>query len=239
VHAGGKVGYVPRHPNDVKGKPPINLKNGIIFPPAKAGEPLRHVKWDPSEKVKILEKSPKELHGEIGTHLLSAAAPKIQAHLVAETMRSESGAAIHHANPQIVYEYKTQRFLLSDASTTSTKFKEVAVGGITSRGEVSSFADGRSSRYAEAIARNEGLTSYAGVGRISGSNLSGSSHSNGERTSVSNSSGSTHGGGERSTGSNSSGGSSSHASSASNSGSSSAGSSAASSSSGASRGRPN
>src|SRR5882672_5307214 len=43
VRAGGKVGIVPRHPDDVKGKPPINLKYGILVPPAKPGELVRRI----------------------------------------------------------------------------------------------------------------------------------------------------------------------------------------------------
>jgi hypothetical protein len=205
VKTGGKLGFVPAHPNDVKGKPPLNLKHGIFVPPAKPGEPFQRVDWDPPQKLKVLEKAPKEFQGGSAPHLAAASAPKIEAHLMQEKVSAKSPAAASPGNPRITYDYKSKQFLLAENSTGGAKSKGVPVGGITAQGGVSSFADGHSTKYEGEIARSGVATAYTGA-RSSGS-YSGSSNSGGSRSS-----------GSYSSGGNSSGGSSSHASSGSSSG---------------------
>jgi hypothetical protein len=237
VRVGGNVGFVPAHPKDEAGKPPVNLKHGIFVPPAKTGEPLQHVVWDASQKVKILEKAPKEFQGAHAAHLSAASAPNIKAHLVAEATRPKSLAAANHGNPEIAYNYKSQKFMLSDHSAGGGKSKSVAVGGISSHGSVSSFAGEHSGKYAGEVGRSGVLSAYAGSGRGFGGSSSGSSYSGGSHGSGSFSGGG-HSSGSSSSGSGSSGGSSSHSSGGGGgwSGGSSGGSSGASSSGGSSGG---
>lgn len=207
VRVNGKVGFVPAHPKDEAGKPPVNLKHGIFVPPAKTGEQLQHVDWDASQKVKILEKAPKEFQGAHAAHLSAASAPNIKAHLVAEATRPKSLAAANHGNPEIAYNYKSQKFMMSEHSAGGTKSKSVAVGGISSRGAVSSFAGDHSGKYAGEVGRSGVLSAYAGSGRSFGGSSSGSSYSGGGHGSGSYSGGG-HSSGSSSSGSGSSGGSS-------------------------------
>jgi hypothetical protein len=236
VRVNGKLGFVPRHPNDVKGKPPVNLKNGIIIPPAKTGEPTQHLAWDPSQRVKFLDKTPKEFHSVSTPHLPSAPAPKIQAHLMQEATHTKSLAADSH----IVYDYKSHNFIMPANASAGAKSKEVAIGGITSHGGVRSFADGRSGHYAESFGHTSAAASYSGGGHNSGSS-SGGGHGSGSYSSSSSyshgggGSGSSYSGGGGSSGSHSSGGGGSSASASSASSSSS---SSSSSSGGSSHGRP-
>jgi hypothetical protein len=230
VRAGNKVGLVPRHPNDVKGKPPINLKNGIVLPPAKPGEPVQRVAVDSREKIKILDKAPREFERESVVHAVPASAPEIRGHLMQ--------AAANRADPHIVYDYKSQKFMMPASAVAGAKVKEVPVGGISSNGKVGSFADGRSNHYAQSFGRTGAAAAYNGGGHNSGSY-------SGAKGSGSYSSSSSYSGGGNS-GSHSSGasssGSSSHSSGSSGGGggsaSSSSSSSSASSSGGGSRGRP-
>jgi FecR-like protein len=236
VRVGGKVGFVPAHPKDEAGKPPVNLKHGIFVPPAKTGEPLQHVDWDASQKVKILEKAPKEFQRATEARLSAASAPNIKAHLVAEASRPKSLSAANRGNPEIAYNYKSQKFMLSEHSAGGAKSKSVAVGGISSHGSVSSFAGEHSGKYAGEVGRSGVLSAYAGSGRGFGGYSSGSSYSGGSHSSGSYSGGG-HSSGSSSSGSGSSGGSSSHSSGGGGwSGGSSGGSSGASSSGGSSGG---
>jgi hypothetical protein len=207
VRVAGKVGFVPAHPKDEAGKPPVNLKHGIFIPPAKAGARLEHVDWDPSQKIKTLEKAPKEFQGAHTVHLPAASAPNIKAHLVAEATRPKFLAAANHGNPVIAYNYKSQKFMMSEHSAGSAKSKSVAVAGITSRGAVSSFAGEHSGKYAGEVGRSGVLSAYAGSGRGFGGSSSGSSYSGGGHGSGSYSGGG-RGLGSSSSGSGSSGGSS-------------------------------
>ncbi|HEY6264940.1 MAG TPA: hypothetical protein VIW93_09065, partial [Candidatus Acidoferrum sp.] len=132
VKAGGKLGFVPAHPNDVKGKPPLNLKHGIFVPPATPGEPFQRVNSDPSQKVKLLEKAPKEFQGGSAPHLAAASAPKIEAHLMQEKISAKSPAAASPGIPRITHDYESKQFLLAEHSAGGAKSKGVTLGGITS-----------------------------------------------------------------------------------------------------------
>ena len=240
VRVAGKVGFVPRHPKDVKGKPPLNLKHGIILSPVTPGEPVRRIAVDSTQKLKVLDKTPREFQRDFATRPLPVSAPEIRAHLMQEATRGHSTIAANHADSHIVYDYKSQKFMMPAVAVAGAKSREVPVGGIASNGRVASFADGHSGRYADSFGRTSAAASYNGGGHKSGASYGGG------RSSGSYSSGSSYSGGggyPASHSSSSSGGSSSHSSGGSSGGgsvssSSSASSSSASSSGGGSRGRP-
>jgi hypothetical protein len=238
VRVGDKVGFVPRHPNDVKGKPPLNLKHGIILPPIKPGEPVRHVAVESTQRVKVLDKAPREFQRDFVARLLPVSAPQIRAHLMQEATRGQSTAAANNADSHIVYDYKSQKFMMPASTGVGVKGREVAVGGIAPNGRVASFADGHSGHYANSFGHTSAAASYNGGGHNSGSSYAGG------RGSGSYSSGSSYSGGGGYSGSHSagsSGGSSSHSSGGSSSGgsvSSSSSSSSSPSSGGGSRGKP-
>lgn len=242
VRVGNKVGLVPAHPNDVKGKPPINLKEGIIMPPLKPGDHVERVTVWPSQKVTVMDKAPTEFRDQAVHEALRVAAPEIHAHLVQEATRDNSLALSARAASSITYDYKSHHFVMPASAVAGTKSasREVAVGGIDSRGRIGSFADGHSSTYAQFFARSEAAGSYRG-GSFSapgsyggyGSGYSGGGHGSGYSGSYSggsHSSGSSYGGG--SSHSSSGGGGSSGSSSSSSSSSSST------SSGGGSHGKP-
>jgi hypothetical protein len=222
VRMGKKVGFVPPHPNDVKGKPPINLKEGMLIAPSKPGEPIERMALEPSQKVTVLDKAPREVQSEPVNPALRVSAPEIHAHLLQEAFPSRSLSLSARAVPQITYDYRSHHFLTPASAGAGGKSKAVPVGGIDSHGKIGSFADGRSGGYAHSFARSEAVTSYRGA---YGSSYSGGGHNSGY------SSGS-YSSGSHSSGSGSYGGGSSHSS------SSSSASSSTSSSGGGSHGRP-
>jgi hypothetical protein len=178
VRVGDKVGFVPRHPDDLPGKQPINLKNGIILPPIKPGDTVQRIAWDPSQKLTFLDKPPKEFERELARHSAPAAAPQIRAHLMQEARPGYSLTAANHAIPPIMYDYRTQQFKMPAAAAGSAKGKEVAVAGIASNGKIESFASGGSGRYADSLGRSTAAASYSGGGNY-GSHSSGSGSSGG------------------------------------------------------------
>src|SRR5260370_36250769 len=123
-----------------------------------------------------------------------------------DATRSQSIIAANRAAPLIVYDYKSQKFMMSASAVAGAKSREVPVGGIASNGRVASFADGHSGRYADSFGRTSAAASYNGGGHNSGASYGGG------RGSGSYSSGSSYSGGggySASPSSNSSGGSSS------------------------------
>lgn len=245
VRVGDRVGFVLAHPKDVKGKPPINLKEGIVIPPSRPGERIERVALEPAQKVTVLDKTPHEFRSESFNQAPHVPAPEIRAHLLQETVREGSVSLSAHAAPPITYDYKSHHFLMpASPGETKSASKEVSVGGIDSHGRVGSFADGHSSAYAQSFARSEAAASYhGGSDSSSGHGGYGSGYSGGGHGSSSGS----YSGGSHSSGSGSYSGGSSHSSgggggwsSGASSGSSGGGSSSSSSSSsgGGSRGKP-
>jgi hypothetical protein len=173
VLVGNKVGFVPSHPDDVKGKAPINLKNGIILVPTKSGEAAQRMAWDPAQKLTYLDKSPRDMQREFSPRSIAVAAPLIRAHLADETSRALTLSAANHAVPPITYDYKSQKFMMS--AGTGARAERVPVGGIGSNGRVETFASNQSGRYAESFGHTSAGASYGGGSYGSHSSSSGSS----------------------------------------------------------------
>ncbi len=82
MHIGNKNCWVPRNPHDKRGQTPLNLKNGAFAVGKKSGT-LQFVKFDPSDKVKLLTTAPKEFRApNEKTGRTSAQRPDIHARLV-------------------------------------------------------------------------------------------------------------------------------------------------------------
>lgn len=171
VHAGNTTGYVPRHPNDVSGKRPINLKYGILAPTGDAGRPVEWVDVSDSQKVRILSGAPKEFRDEKFPELAHAEQPAIQARLLAD---ARPGAALHAgmsqkdlnlraggARPAISYDYKTRQFQRA-AGSGDRAGKPVVMGSVSPRGDFSSASNGHGSGGGASGAGSAGHSSSGG-----------------------------------------------------------------------------
>lgn len=225
VRVGNRVGFVPPHPHDVKGKPPINLKEGMLIPPSRPGERIERVALGSWQKVTVLDKAPREVPSEPGNPALHVSAPEIHAHLLQEAFPARSLSLSARTVPQIVYDYKSHQFLTPASAAAGGKSKEVPVGRIDSHGKIASFADGHSGAYTHSFVHSEAVASYRGA---YGSTYSGGGHNSGSASG-------SYSSGSHSSGSGSYAGGSSHSS---GSVSSSSSSSSAASSAGGSHGRP-
>jgi hypothetical protein len=227
VKSHGVVGFVPKHPKDVLGKPPVNLAHGIFLPPKGHDASFQHADLRVTERVTVLNEAPRTFRIDAAPSGPRVDAPQIQAHF-REGGALAAGVDRNHGEASAIrYDYKSRSFVQSSGLTPGGALsKPVADAGLSPHG---GFLDGGGGHSSD---RGSNGTAYSGGGRASGSS-SGSAHSS------SNSGFS--GGGGRSSGSSSGSSSSSGASSHSSGGSSSASSSSSASavpSSGASGGRP-
>jgi hypothetical protein len=211
VRVGNRIGFVPAHPDDVKGKPPINLKNGILLAPEKPGEPSQRIAWNASQELTFVEQTSRALNERLAPRPIVAAAPEIHAHLTQEVPRLISSAAARPTN--IVFDYKTQKFTAPAAGASGTKGKEVPVGGIASNGKIATFAN--NGHYAESFAHTTTAATYSGGGNPGSHSFGGHSSGGVSGGSYSHSSGSSGGGGASASGSHGSSSSGSSAASAS------------------------
>ena len=131
VKAGGKTGYVPIHPGDQKGKPPVNLQHGLYaLTDHKQG--VERVRFDPSEHVKVLANAPKAFQKDYFTPLQRADAPRAEAHPMHEAMlASKEGGPMKAAGTPITFDHKSQSFMMERQVMQGGKMSTVSepVGG--------------------------------------------------------------------------------------------------------------
>jgi len=176
VHVGDKEGFVPRHPNDVRGKLPLNLKNGIFLPPEKTGQAFERIDYDPSQKLTVLTEPPKAFRGESLPKLPFAARPEIHASLVADRASGGKGTVVAGGQRSIGYDYKTENFVLSHIDASGHASKAVVVASLISG--ASSGAPGNHGTGSTGDGDKSGSRGSGGYGRSGGSG-GGESHGGG------------------------------------------------------------
>jgi hypothetical protein len=223
VHIGKKICWVPRHPHDKRGQTPLNLKNGAFAARKKPGAPLQFVKWNPSDKVKLLTTKPRQFRSPTAGRPTGTPAqrPDIHARLatrgpvnVARTQPTGKVGPVAVTKPTertISYNYHSHSFERPSGTPVSghTSAKPEVVGHFTANGQFNSGSTG-GSRGSGGGPTTGGRTSggggnggYSGGGHSSGGS-SGGGYSGGGHSGGGSSGGSSGGGG----GGHSSGGSS-------------------------------
>jgi hypothetical protein len=144
VKSGHKVGFVPIHPYDVKGRPPINGKEEVFAVNNKNGLSLERVKFDPGHTIDVLKSPPREFRNAYLHPLARADAPRMEAHAMKEPLAGNKG--VRAANVPIRFDSKSQTFMVSKqvmhggkSATVSTPISNRA-GNLQARG--GSFAGG-------------------------------------------------------------------------------------------------
>jgi len=81
VKSGRQVGFVPIHPKDVAGKPPINMKDGVFLPSRKGGAiTVARDNFKAGKPVELLAEAPKEFRAAQVEPLKIAEAPHAEAY---------------------------------------------------------------------------------------------------------------------------------------------------------------
>jgi hypothetical protein len=106
VKAGGKVGFVPLHPHDVAGKPPLNLKDGMMHPIDKKTGAFERVAFSGDKPVKVLDEAPKEFHIGDLPRLERSEAPRVEARMVKAGMPPSP----------VTFDHKSQSFMVAHTS---------------------------------------------------------------------------------------------------------------------------
>jgi hypothetical protein len=132
----GKVrGFVPIHPHDVAGKPPLNLQHGVFVPEKKQGDTLEWVAFERGTSVKLLGGPPKEFEGAYRPALQRADEPRLEAHLAKDGMGVENRAGLRSEGTPITFDHKSHSFVLARQITqggkTVTLTEHFGSGGLT------------------------------------------------------------------------------------------------------------
>ena len=113
VKNGHSTGYVPIHPRDVAGKPPLNLKHGIFMPKdAKAGL-VERAEFDAGKPVKVLDQAPKEFRKAEVEPLHTAAVPHAEGHSAFNRVLAAQGFTMKAQATPITFDRKSQSFMVA------------------------------------------------------------------------------------------------------------------------------
>lgn len=112
VKVGGNYGYVPRHPADQKGKPPLNLKHGVLTATASGSVQVQRLATKSNEKVESLASVPKSYASEHFAAVDSAPRPQLQARFLTETADFVHSSGANHEPPvPVTYDYASRSFV--------------------------------------------------------------------------------------------------------------------------------
>ena len=171
----GKTAYVPIHPRDVTGKPPLNLKYGV-FVPLDRDKALKAVAFDPAKPVKLLDSTPKEFLKPDVPPLARAEAPHLEGRLVNQPPTPGKASPVESKTVAIAFDSKSQSFLLphqvSEGGRTTTVVQHFggtyAAGNAHSGGGGFSHASNGGGGFNRSGGGNSGASSRSGGGEGGG-----------------------------------------------------------------------
>jgi len=74
------TGFVPVHPRDVRGKPPVNRKHDVYAVSGKRSDSVERIRFDADAKIEELKQPPKEFRNPTLARLAPASEPPMLAH---------------------------------------------------------------------------------------------------------------------------------------------------------------
>ena len=199
VKSGHTAAFVPIHPYDVKGRPPINRKNEVFAVSNKSGLSIERVKFDADSPIEFLQLPPREYRNAHLPPLSRADDPHIEARQI-EDPSGNKGALVKTPGVPLSFDRKSQSFMMARQVIRGDKSVIVATP-ITNRGgnlqsRAGSFSGGGDSRGGGGP--SGGGSGGGGGGGISSTTSSSSSSSSASSSSAASSSaGSSSGGGHR------------------------------------------
>jgi hypothetical protein len=206
VKSDHKVGFVPIHPFDVKGRPPINRKETIFALNNKNGLTIQRLKFEPGKPIEELKSPPREFRNAHLAPLSRVEAPHMEAHVMKDGLRG--GRLTATKGVPLTFNAKQQTFNMAHEVMHGTKMATVSTpvtnhgGTLQARGGSFAGAHGPFSGGGGG-ARSGGS---GGAGGAHGGGASGGGGSHGGGGGGSSGGGGSHGGGGGSSGGGSSGG---------------------------------
>jgi hypothetical protein len=106
------VGYVPIHPKDIKGHPPINGKHEVFVVSGKHSPSIKGVEFNSGRPIEALSAPPKEFRNAQLPPLSRAADPHMEAHAVKDVFPGSKGTGVKAAGIPVSFDHKLQSFLM-------------------------------------------------------------------------------------------------------------------------------
>jgi hypothetical protein len=146
VKSGHTVAFVPIHPYDVKGKPPINRKEEVFAVSNKNGLSIESLKFNPAHPVEYLKEPPREYRTAYLRPLSGADPPHMETHSMKDFLPGNKGVIAKTMGTPLTFDPKTRSFMMphqvmkGDKSVTVMAPVSNRSGNLQARG--GSFAGG-------------------------------------------------------------------------------------------------
>ncbi|MGA2848466.1 MAG: hypothetical protein ABSE46_05695 [Terracidiphilus sp.] len=122
VKSGHTVAFVPLHPYDVKGRPPINQKEEVFAVSNKNGLTIEKMKFDPSHSVEYLKEPPREFRTTYLRPLPGAEVPRMESHMMKDFVARDKTVAGKSTGVPMHFDPKSESFMVA---------REITKGGRT------------------------------------------------------------------------------------------------------------
>ena len=120
VKTGRSLAYVPIHPRDEKGKPPINRQHGVFAIHGKQGESVERVALKAGSNIKLLDTPPKEFRS-ISPPLSRAGDPHVSTYRLAGTMVAAKISGVREPGTTLTFDHKSQSFMVAKQDMQENK----------------------------------------------------------------------------------------------------------------------
>ena len=138
IKDGRTIGFVPIHPYDIQGRPPVNGKNGVFSVDPKGAHPIERMALEPGRKVEVLDGPPRAFRTEFVPPLARAAEPHMMGHEIKD-FSARNNIARAPGIP-ITFDRRSQTFMTSHEVMRGNRSVSITApvggreGGLQSRG---------------------------------------------------------------------------------------------------------
>lgn len=140
IRSGRTLGFVPVHPYDIKGRTPVNDRNGVFSLNASGREhSIWRVALQPGRKVEVLNGPPRAFRTDFVSPLARAAEPHMMGHEIKDLGAAREGLARSTGIP-ITFDHRSQTFMTSRDVIQGGRTVSIsapvggAMGGLQNRG---------------------------------------------------------------------------------------------------------
>jgi hypothetical protein len=113
IKTGRSRAYVPIHPRDEKGKPPINREHGVFAIHGKQGQSVERITLEAGSSIKLLSTPPKEFLSVPSPTLSRAGDPHVNAYRLASTMVAAKSSGIREPGTSLTFDRRSQSFMVA------------------------------------------------------------------------------------------------------------------------------
>jgi hypothetical protein len=112
IKTGRSLAYVPIHPRDEKGKPPINRVHGVFAIHGKQGQSVERITLEAGGSIKLLS-TPKEFRSVPSPTLSRAGNPHVNAYRLASTMVAAKSSGVREPGTSLTFDRRSQSFMVA------------------------------------------------------------------------------------------------------------------------------